>query len=279
MKNKATILVTTDLSTHSRAGIRFALQLATQTDSKLVFFHALEAATPTSFAKEEAISFVDNQLKRGQELLEAFLKEVSATVTLPVKPYECVVDLGIDVDNLIVEHAKKIKADFICMSTRGAGTLQKLIGTNASVLINTSPIPVIVVPEHYHIKPLVKVGYASDFKNMDYEMPLIMGFAAALNAKLEVYHFSYNLHETNTTAFFEGIKAKYASKDVFFQEPEISLDYSLVDNLQHIIKKQEPSILVMFTEQKANWFERFFFESKSANMAFDTTVPLLTIRK
>lgn len=46
MKNKATILVTTDFSTNAKAAIRFALQLATQMPCKLVFYHVLEFMTP-----------------------------------------------------------------------------------------------------------------------------------------------------------------------------------------------------------------------------------------
>jgi hypothetical protein len=35
----------------------------------------------------------------------------------------------------------------------------------------------------------------------------------------------------------------------------------------------------MFTQQKDNWLERFFFESKTLDMAFDSKVPLLTMSK
>jgi nucleotide-binding universal stress UspA family protein len=279
MKNKATLLVTTDLSTHSSAGMRFAIQLAAQTQSKLVFYHAIELLTPTSWTKEAAIDFVDNQIKNGEEQLDKFVKTVFVNSTLPVQPYEYVVQMGMDADNMIVNYAKKINADFICMSTRGAGALKKIIGTNASTLVNTSPIPVIVVPENYRIKPITKVGYASDFEHLDSEMPLVQVFAAVLKAKLDVYHYNYKLHETNSKAVFESIKDKYAAENVFFHEPEVCLDYSLVEHLQKIIKKEQPSLLVMFTQQKDNWFERFFFESKTSNMAFDSTIPLLTIGK
>ena len=279
MKNKAIILVPTDLSTNSKAGIRFAIQLAAQTQSKLVFYHVVELLTPTSWLKEDAIKFVDTTIKTGEEQLNAFLKVIYAQFPAPSTKYESVVELGTDVDNLIINYAKKIEADFICMSTHGAGILEKLVGTNASSLVSFSPIPVIVVPRYFHTKRIEKIGYASDFEHIDYEMPIVQEFAASLNAQLDVYHFSYKVHDTSTKRTFEKIKDKYASKKVFFHAPEICLDYSLVENLQRIIDKEKPSILVMFTQQKDTWIERFFVESKAVDMSFNSKVPLLTMSK
>ena len=53
------ILVTTDFSTNSKAGIRFALQLAAQMPCKLVFYHIVELLTPTSWGKNETAQFVE----------------------------------------------------------------------------------------------------------------------------------------------------------------------------------------------------------------------------
>lgn len=280
MKNKATILVTTDLSTHSKAGIRFAIQLAAQTQSKLVFYHVVELLTPTSWSKEDAMKFVNNTIETGELQLNTFLKAIYKDYPSPSFKYETVVELGTDVDNLIINYAKHIEADFICMSTHGAGILEKFVGTNASSLVTFSPIPVIVVPRYYHTKRIEKIGYASDFEHIDYEMPIVKEFAASLNAKLDVYHFNYKVHDkTNTNATFENIKDKYAAKNIFFRTPEICLDYSLVENLQRIIDSEKPSILVMFTQQKDNWLERFFIASKTVDMSFSSKVPLLTLSK
>jgi nucleotide-binding universal stress UspA family protein len=279
MKNKAIIVVPTDLSTNSKAGIRFAIQLAAQTQSKLVFYHVIELLTPTSWLKEDAIKFVDTTIQTGEAQLDAFLKAIYAQFPAPSTKYESVVELGTDVGNLIINYAKKIEADFICMSTHGAGILEKLVGTNASSLVSFSPIPVIVVPRYFHIKRIEKIGYASDFEHIDYEMPIVQEFAASLNAQLDVYHFHYKVHDTSTKKIFEKIKDKYASKKVFFHVPEICLDYSLVENLQRLIEREKPSILVMFTQQKDTWMERFFIDSKSVDMSYNSKVPLLTMSK
>ena len=107
----------------------------------------------------------------------------------------------------------------------------------------------------------------------------VKGFAAALKATVDVYHFHYKVHETDPKAVFQGIIDKYQSKNVAIHVPPIFLEYSLIDNLQLTIKKEKPSILVMFTKEKHNWLERFFIESRTADMTFTIKIPLLAIRK
>ena len=274
-----TILVTTDFSTNSKAGIRFALQLATQMPCKLLFYNALELLTPTGWRKEDAIDFVQNAVQTGEERLAGFLKTIFTQTKLTPKNYGLAVEMGTDVDSLIMNYAKEIQADYICLCTRGAGILKKIIGTNASALVNTSPIPVIIVPQNYRIKPIIKVGYASDFENIDKELKRVTSLADSLKSNVEVYHFYYQLHKSDNKEVFEAIKAQYQTDTVNFLVPQLHLEQSLVENLQTVVKKRKPTILVMFTKHKQNWFERFFFESKTAEMTYNISIPLIAIRK
>lgn len=279
MKNKATLLVTTDLSTNSKAAIRFALQLATQMDCKLVYYYVLEFMTPLAWSDERGLVFTERQIQKGKKELEQFLKGIYKQAEMPAKDYDYTIETGMDVDNMIINHAQKIKADFICMSTRGAGVLKKFIGTNASALVNSSPIPVFVVPKTYRMKPITKVAYASDFDNIQRELALVKDISGLLNAPIDVYHFHYKVHETNAKAVFQGIIDTYQSKNVTIHVPPIFLEYSLIDNIQLMIKKEKPSILVMFTKEKHGWLERFFIESRTVDMTFDIKIPLLAISK
>ena len=93
--------------------------------------------------------------------------------------------------NQIIEYAKTINAQYICVSTIGAGKLGQLFGTTASELIRFSPTPVIIVPKNYRIKPINSLFFASDFKNFEGEFRKIEKFANPLEAKLNVYHYDY----------------------------------------------------------------------------------------
>jgi nucleotide-binding universal stress UspA family protein len=279
MKNKSTIVVTTDFSTNSKAAIRFALQIASQTPCNLVFYHCLPLMIPTGWSKEEGVLYAQTELKKGKKQLARFLKTVIKQSKKPNTPYEYDVEIDMNVDNAIIKYAQKIQADYICMCTRGAGILKKFIGTNASNLVNTSPIPVLVIPKNYRVKPITKVAYSSDFESIDHELTIVKAFTASLKAKADVYHFHYEVHETNSKETFKRIVNKYKTENVAFHIPRLYLEYSLLENLQFMLKKDKPSILVMFTQQKQNWFERIMFDSKTADMAFDIKIPLLAIRK
>lgn len=274
-----TILVTTDFSANSRAGVRFAMQLASQMPCRLVFYNALEIMVPTSWSNQDAAKFVTQETENCRNQMARFLKDTFKKAHQENIIYDYVVEVNTDVDNAIVAYAQKINANYICMSTRGAGTLKKLIGTNASILVSTSPIPVIVVPKSYRFKTITKIGYSSDFENFGKEIKIINHLATQLQSKIDVYHFSYQLHDSESKEELEEIEEKYASENITFYIPKLEIDFSLVDNLHHVVKKQKPSILVMFTKQKHNWFERFFYSSKTADMTFDIKIPLLAYRK
>ena len=273
------ILVTTDLSTNSKAGIRFAMQLASQSPCELVFYHAFEQLVPTAWSKENTHSFSLNATNNCKDQLVRFLNKVFKQMKIPVSNYKYDVEMGLDVDNLIVNYAQKINADFICLSTRGANTLKKLIGTNASKLVNTSPIPVIVVPQRYRAQSITKVAYSTDLENFEEELEIVKTLTASLNAQLNVYHYYYPLHEMEIKESYKKIQKRHASENIIFHSPRLHIEYSLAENLQHLIKKEKPSILVMFTKLKHNWFERFFLSSNTAEMTYELKIPLWALRK
>ncbi|MBL0235932.1 MAG: universal stress protein [Saprospiraceae bacterium] len=49
------ILATTDLSTNSKAGLRFAMQLADQLKCELIFYYAIEVLKPISWSSQNMI--------------------------------------------------------------------------------------------------------------------------------------------------------------------------------------------------------------------------------
>jgi nucleotide-binding universal stress UspA family protein len=274
-----TILVTTDFSSNSKSGIRFAIQLASQMPCKLVFYSALELMKPTSWSKEETEEYVKKETHNGKNQLNRFLKGIFKKAGKEDISYEYEVEFGMTVDSFIINYAQKINANYICMSTRGAGALKKIIGTNASTLVNTSPIPMIVVPRNYRAKSITKVGYSSDFENIDKELALIKTFTEPLKVPIDVYHFNYKMHDTEANDQIADVIMDFQSQDITFHIPKLLLENSLVENLQKTIKKEKPSILAMFTNQKHNWLERLFLDSKTADMTFDLKIPLLAFKK
>lgn len=273
------LLVTTDFSTNSKAGIRFALQLQSQSKCNLIFYHAISVSKPTSWSDKKYKSFQSEKIDENLKNLENFVTDICKQSGFKPLNYECVAETGTETDEMIIRYAKKTKADFICLSTHGAGKIRKILGTNASELITTSPIPVIVVPKTYKTQAITKVFYASDFSSLDKEIKAISAFTLPLDLKVDVFHYDYLLHVPENKVKLEKKAAKYQTAKLNFHFKRQEIELPLSEHLRKEIKKEKPSMVILFTKQNRNWYDRLFLSSESADMAFNAQVPLLVFRK
>jgi len=273
------ILVTTDFSTPSRAGIRFALQLAKQTKGKLIAFHVMELPKPTRWSEKKYDAYAETELTKAHIRLTRFIDAIGRQSGFNTKAVECVVVEGWQIDQSVIDYATHIKANFICMSTRGAGVLKKLVGTNASTMLTTSPIPVIVVPKTYRVSPILHILYSSDFNNLQSEMKKVVTFAKPVKAKVSVYHYDFLLPLNEAKMKLEKLAAKQSARNVKFHFKKLHIQNSLAHHLQNDIRKSRPSLVALFTKQNRGWYDRLFLPSKSAAVSYDTKTPLLVFRK
>lgn len=267
------LLVTTDFSANSKTALRFALQMARQTPCKIVVYHLLDMPLAVIWSK------VDETLDKCTNDLKKLVQSQHNKGNINNVSFEYVAEIGDNVNDKVIAYAQKIKADFICIGTHGAGTFQKMIGTNTSVLINTSPIPVIAVPQNYRTKAIQKIGYASDFENIESELDTVKKMATLFNIPIDVYHFNYQIYDVEVQEVIKHIKDKYQSDSVRLITPKIAIHYSLVENIQRTAKNEQASLLVMFSRSKENWFQRFFLDSTTADVTFNIEMPLIAFRK
>jgi len=271
-----TLLVTTDLSANSKSAVRFAVQLATQTNAQLVFYYVADVTKPTSWTDSQYAKYQKEMYDKYSPKVKAFV-ENALEYTLRHAVYA--VGLSLNVTDAIMEAAKTYRADFICMSTRGAGKVKKLFGTNSSSIITSSPIPVIVVPQRYKAEPLKNIFFACDFANLDSEMKAVKSFAEDLKARVDVYHFDYLIDLPETQKVLQKKAAKHADKKVRFHFHKQQIENSLHENLQRFIKSEKPSMVVLFTKQDRKWYDRLLLPSEASEMSFHLNLPLLTYRK
>lgn len=82
------------------------------------------------------------------------------------------------IQDAIIKFAVAKKVDFISMSTRGAGRLKRLVGTNTSAVISNSPVPVLAIPGNYRATPINHILYASDLNSISGELSRVKKLAA-----------------------------------------------------------------------------------------------------
>ncbi|HYC30549.1 MAG TPA: universal stress protein [Chitinophagaceae bacterium] len=274
------ILVTTDLSSNSRAGLRFAINLAGQKKTELVFLfvHQLLRASNWSDAKYEY--FVSEDNKNVMKELTDFVEGTYEQMKIKPGKYKCAIHHQFATVDGIISYAQDNECDYICIATRGAGTVKKLFGTNTAALIKKSPIPVLCIPSGYKAaKPVSKLLYASDMTNHEKELEQVLAFAKPLKATVELLHmsFPYEMAMDNQAAE-KSLKQKFRY-DIAIHYKERDFDKTLMVDLERAVEKAKPSVVAMFTKQDRSLFDRIFLGSAAAQYSFSTNVPLLIFKK
>jgi nucleotide-binding universal stress UspA family protein len=273
------ILVTTDLSGNSKAGIRFALQLAKQASSFIIFYSTLELNKPTRWSESKYDNYVGGEISKTKEKLENFIKNIYKDERIRPGKYQCVVEGAATVQEGIIEYAAEKKVDFICMSTRGAGKLSRILGTNTSSIIKHSPIPVLAIPKNYRTTSIKHILYASDFDSLQGELKKVKRFADSVNSKVTVLHYDYLYQIEEVRKKFEKVASRQNNPGVNFHLENFDIENSLSYHLKNAVKRFDPSLVVLFTNQKRDWFDRLFLSSTSAEVSFDSKKPLLIYSK
>lgn len=272
-----TLLVTTDFSANSKGAIRFAIQWAQQTKQRLAFFCCLPYLRPTRWTEAQFKAYSEGEKQKAEAALDRFVRDVYRTAGIKKPKFKCIVAMKDDVSRAIVGTAREIEATAICMGTRGAGKLRKLIGTNSSAMVNKSPLPLFVVPANYRRAKIKRVVYGSDLEYIGKELKQVRSIAKRLDAKVTVLHYDYLADVDVARKKLEKIAAKYKSQDVKFHFKKYHIDKSLAFHLLRDIKSAKASLAILYTNRRRGWFDRLFLSSKSADVAQAAKLPLLII--
>lgn len=272
------ILVTTDFSASSKAAMRFAIQLASQGDVALTFLHVSQIPRPTIWTETTYIAYEKSELDTKREALDQFVEAVYKSREIDPTNYTGVVKNSPFTDSTIMGYAADHAFDYICISTHGAGMVDKLFGTTTSNLINQSSVPVIAVPGHYRTTKLSTVLYASDLSRLD-EVKRVVDFARPLSVTVELLHFSERSEPVIDPDIISMAIQKQTDYPVAVHLKPRHVVNTLTADIEGAINAQKPSVLVMFTTQNDGFFARLFGSGNSIDYSFLTTVPLLVFSK
>jgi len=268
------ILVTTDFSTNSKPGIRFAMQLAKQRNAELIILHVFYVLKATSWSDTTYQTYFQRTEKKLQQDLASFMRAFKRAPNVPNVDFRVQLMHGIDTVESILVYAEKEAVSYICISTRGAGMIKKLFGTNTSDLIRHSDLPVIAVPKNWRLKPIEKVLYAADFKGYTRELRKVVAFAGPINARVDM------LHLIRTDEAVPDIRlSKEFNDKVSVEYKQIDMESTILEGIDEVIKDQKPSVVVFFTHQNRSLMDRILFPGNAEEYCFYGNIPLLTFPK
>jgi nucleotide-binding universal stress UspA family protein len=243
------ILVTTDQSTNSKAAIRFAIKLARQRKAELIILHVYHLLKPFKWSDHAFAAYTDTFRKKTVEELTAFIAGTYHEIHETEISYQLVLVSNIDVADGIMDYASKHNCSYICISTRGAGTLTKIFGTHTAKLISRSAVPVLCIPSSYHLKEIKHILYASDMTDYENELKKVVDFARPIHASIEMMHISYPYEFAFDKELVEAALQKKTDYKVSILTPERDITRTLLEDIDKALKLDKPSLLVLFTHQ------------------------------
>ena len=273
------ILITTDFSANSKAAMRFAIQLASQSDAALTFLHVQHVLRMTTWNEVTYKAYEKGEVEKARETLNSFVDSVYKSLKINPKDYLCVIQNSPFVDSTIMAYAADHTFDYICISARGAGMMEKLFGTTTANLVGQSSVPVIAVPGNYRATKLTTVLYASDLSSLENQLTRVVEFARPVGATVELLHFSTPFEPVTDPEIICTAVQKYTDYPVTIHLQPRDFETTLTADIEAVINAQKPSLMIMFTTRKDDFFDRLFLSSNSVDYSFLTTVPLLVFGK
>ncbi|RED98824.1 universal stress protein [Marinoscillum furvescens] len=272
------ILVPVDFSECSKNALKIAIGFAKQFNAKIHMVNAVHVHHPhPDFVGGSLIDSImldyENQVKDSFEELE------SEIIELKDVPHEADRFISYLTDAIYTESQQK-DIDLIVMGTRAEhDKIEHLIGTRSTDIVESSEVPVMVIPEEYREFAPKKIGFASDLSEIVnfQRLKLIDLFAKLYDAEVMVFSIvddpekltaSDQKHLKEIVKRFEGTNCSART---------VQAD-SITEGIVQFSEKHQLDMLAMLPRQR-NFFERLFKRSITKNIAIDIKIPLLSFHE
>ena len=273
------ILVPTDYSSEAKNACLYAYHFAVYTNSSLVLYHAMPAVIPQTDIPFE--NYYLGEVEEKHLLEEAYCNLLKKHHLDPnLVEYESVVTTHNLVTQGIKEAFEESNCDLIILGTQGASGLKAVfMGSNTARLISEVKVPIIAVPKDYKFRAIYHFVYASDLKNMEEELGIIVPFANVFHAALEIFYFDYAGPESEKLILdaqqfiFDN---EYPNIKLTIKKGNIHL--SIAENLKKQISPSNTQMLIM-CRASHSWIDKLLIGSNSQKMVLDAGLPILVLHK
>jgi nucleotide-binding universal stress UspA family protein len=267
------ILVPTDFSENANHALNFAIAISNRFEADIVLYHVYRIGTS---AAEKFKSTVDEIVREDKmKALEESLEK--ARPTLENGSLQGQIARG-DIEDLIVDKAKKEKFDLIVMGSEGEtglGTL--LFGSTSQEVTRRSSVPVVVIPqgaEPRHIQNIVLAVDGQGISSPDLLSPLVE-LARLRNAKIQVFHKIMKEEDKESAELHPSIAQALEGLDYTYHCEETDTD-DISDSIKEFVEAHHGHLLCLIHRHKG-LFARLFKEKVTRDSVTDNAIPLLII--
>lgn len=272
-----TIIVPTDFSTVANNTMNYAADLAKETGSSILLFHAYQV--PVSITDVPIVLVSVEDLRRNADnKINDLKRSLEQTTAGSIKIYT-ESRLGDTVDEL-KGVCDRIAPFAIVMGTKGiSGLAGVFLGSTALTAIKHLHYPVIVVPPGKKYSSIKKVGFACDFREVVETTPtqFIKDFVKEFHAELYVLNVDYKNSKFNPDTpeqslllhtMLEDLNPKYE----FIENENVDAGiekFALSNNLD----------LVITIPKKHKLLEGLFKKNHTRELVFHSHLPIMCVHE
>jgi nucleotide-binding universal stress UspA family protein len=276
-KAMKTIIVPTDFSAISNNAMMYAFDLAKETGSSILLFHAYQVPVSMTDVPIVLISVEDlqkNADNKIHELKKSLEKEKGGAIKIYAETR-----LGDTVDEL-ENVCKNIHPFAVVMGTKGESGIERVFfGSTTLTAIKHLSCPVIVVPPDKKYSSIKKIGFACDFRQVVDTTPthFIKDFVKEFNAELHVLNvdFRNSRFKSETTeqslllhTMLEDLNPKYE----FIEDENIEVGIEKFAKLNNLD-------LVITIPKKHKLLEGLFRKSHTKELVFHSHLPIMCVHE
>lgn len=276
------ILVPTDFSDTALKALVYAAELALKSGGTVTLLHVIapdenRVWRPHATEDEYTERFISEQQKKLDAVWVNMMHEYpDLTVITDVKQ-------GL-VQQTILAYAEEYYMDLVVMGTTGASGFKKiLMGSVTADLIGKLRVPLLAVPVSFEMKEPQRILLATNQFDLDENViDQVVKIAEYFAAQVHVVVFVDSDDARPEDFIYDGRKLESFVSHLRKKFPAIVFVPQLLDghefeqSLEQYFADQDIDLVVMISHQKS-FFERIAGKSVTKQMAFHTTIPLLSL--
>jgi nucleotide-binding universal stress UspA family protein len=264
-----TIIAPVDFSEVSNNACLYAAKMAEDIQAKLVLLHVMEL--PVNVTEVPVSEKVFDEINMAEELNK--LKEKLCNETNNKVQIETENIMG-SVEYEIIDLCKHRKPFAVVMATHSDRILDRFfLGSTTLYSARHINFPVLVIPACTKYKPIKKVAFATDLKDI-FDVPLheIETIVKTFNAEFEILHNCQDQQDIN----WKSVPGSILDRRFVHLDPKFFFveNSDTTDGVMSLAKKHNIDILILVTKKHGP-----FHKSATRNFIFYAAVPLIVLHE
>ncbi len=274
-----TIFCPTDFTEESVKAAGIAFRIASLVRGKLVLMHAYHVTGTEAGMKMDA-EITDRLKAEAERKLDEIIEVLRQSNPSAEVVLEKSVRYGFAVDE-IISYSKIIHADLIVLNTKGIhGFAERVAGSIAGNVLESTNIPVLILPKETKSEDFKKIVFASELKaGEEHLVDFIIDFARLFSAEVTILHVKEKItDEDNKKAINYVAESEISNKDYEMVALDLIEERNLEDGINRYAEENQMDMIVM-ARGKRNFWVSLFQSGNTKKMASHTKLPLLALHK